>query len=228
MHPDLLSLLQLSDPALPIGSYAHSAGMETYVQQGWVHDVATAREFVEQMLSQSLHYTDGYLASFSHDAARENDWPRLALLDQECHALKLPMELRQASSKLGLRLLKNFAPLCRHALADEYLAAIQRKTAMGHYCVAFGLLAQVMGIGKQDALTGFYYNATAGLITNSVKLVPLGQQQGQEMLFSLHSFIQKLVDDALQPDALLLGRCCPGFDIRAMQHERLYSRLYMS
>jgi urease accessory protein UreF len=54
MSSALLSLLQLSDPALPIGGYAHSAGLETYVQQGAVHNLATAKSFITEMLSRNI------------------------------------------------------------------------------------------------------------------------------------------------------------------------------
>jgi len=75
---------------------------------------------------------------------------------------------------------------------------------------------------------GFYYNAAAGMVTNSVKLIPLGQQDGQEILFSMQPLINELVENTLKPDKDLIGLCCTGFDIRCMQHEGLYSRLYMS
>ena len=87
---------------------------------------------------------------------------------------------------------------------------------------------QHMEIEKEDALTGFYYNAAAGMVTNCVKLIPLGQQEGQELLFSLQPLIKDLVKDAMVPDKTFIGKACPGFDIRSMQHEQLYSRLYMS
>jgi urease accessory protein len=61
-----------------------------------------------------------------------------------------------------------------------------------------------------------------------VKLVPLSQQHGQEILFSLQTLITELVEQNMNPDEEMIGLCCSGFDIRSMQHERLYSRLYMS
>jgi len=198
------------------------------VQSSIVKDVATAKTFVTEMLSKSIHYTDAAFVSLAYDATGVNNFIALLSLDEECTAVKLPKEMREASRKIGWRLIKNFQPLCNNELLNEYAKAVKAQEASGHYCIAFGLLASVLNIQKKDALTGFYYNAAAGFITNSVKLIPLSQQHGQEILFSLHPLIEELAEKSLQPDKDLIGLCCSGFDIRSMQHERLYSRLYMS
>ncbi len=224
----LLSLLQLSDPTLPIGSYAHSNGLETYVQFGIVRDLTTARTFITQMLCQNLHYTDAAFASLAYDAAMQNDAHRIIELDDECTAVKLPKESRHASQKLGIRLLKIFEPGTGNELLLNYKKSIQQHRALGHYSIVFGMYACALGILKADALTGFYYNAAVAMVTNSVKLIPLGQQDGQEMLFSLQPLITTLVKNSLVPAVDKIGLCCTGFDIRCMQHEQLYSRLYMS
>jgi urease accessory protein len=228
LNANLLSLLQLSDPTLPIGGYAHSAGLETYVQQGIVKDIATAKEFLTEMLSQNIRHTDAAFVSLAYDAASQQDIGRLLSLDEECTAVKLPREIRQASQKLGTRLIKIFQPLCNDAIALAYKEAIHQHKALGHYCIAFGIYAHALKISKQEALTGFYYNAAAGMVTNCVKLIPLGQLDGQSILFSMQALITNLAEDSMSPDTDLIGLCCTGFDIRCMQHEQLYSRLYMS
>lgn len=219
MNPALLHLLQLSDPALPIGSYAHSGGLETYVQEGVVHDAAGARRFVEDMLRTNLFYTDAALVALAHEAAetRENSkaFESLHELDTLCEAVKLPREMREASRKLGGRLLKIFGPLTGNP-------------AITHYPVVFGYCAAMLKIAKSETLTGFYYNAAAGMVTNCVKLIPLGQQEGQKLLLALHPLIAELTEKGLRPDKALIGRSCVALDIRCMQHEQLYSRLYMS
>jgi len=228
MSPALLSLLQVSDPTLPIGGYAHSSGLEAYVQKGIVHNRDTALQFVTGMLAQNLQYTDAAFVSLAFDAAAAADTETILQLDAECSAVKLPKEIRQASQKLGIRLIKIFQPIIKNKIGDAYRELIEAKEAGGHYAIAFGLYAHALGIKKGDALAGFYYNAAAGMVTNSVKLVPLGQQDGQEMLFSLQFLIERLVENSFAPDKELIGLCCTGFDISCMQHEELYSRLYMS
>jgi urease accessory protein len=224
----LLSLLQLSDPTLPIGGFAHSAGLETYVQYGIVNDKKTAGNFIVAQLRQNLFYTDAAFVSLAYEAAMKNDEETLLQLDAECTAVKLPREMRVASQKLGLRLLKIFLPLCRDVLAEGYRKNVEKGGAAGHYAIVFGLYAFLLGVQKKEALTAFFYTAAAGMVTNSVKLIPLGQQDGQALLFSLHPLLDELSVRSLNPDRELIGFCCTGFDIRSMQHEQLYSRLYMS
>jgi urease accessory protein len=219
-HP-LLSLLQLSDPALPIGGYAHSGGLETYVQAGVVRDVGTAESFVREMLSKNVFYTDAALMALAYGGGD------LLELDALCEAVKLPKEVRQSSRKLGGRLLKIFGGIGMVGI-PEYDRAVREKRTPGHYSIVFGYCAATLGVGLREALTGYYYNAAAAMITNCVKLIPIGQQDGQALLFGLQSLIGELVEGTLEPDRDLIGFCCAGLDIRCMQHEHLYSRLYMS
>lgn len=224
----IFNLLHLSDPTLPIGGFSHSAGLETYVQLGIVNDFNSAKEFVVEMLTHNVQFNDAAFVSLAFDAIQNNDFKTFLTLDDECNAVKLPKEMRSASQKMGMRLLKNFAPIVSNESADNYLLNIKNKTAYGHYCLAFGLYASVFDIDKRAALTGFYYNVAVGFVTNCVKLIPLGQQDGQLLLHSLQPIITDLVEKTMKPNQDLLGLCCASFDIRSMQHEGLYSRLYMS
>ncbi|MNL75785.1 Urease accessory protein UreF [compost metagenome] len=90
------------------------------------------------------------------------------------------------------------------------------------------MYAALMKIPLQEALLGFYYTSVAGMITNAVKLVPLGQLDGQDILFSLYPVMEKVALQTIEIDRDLVGLCNTSFDIKCMQHERLYSRLYMS
>lgn len=221
-------LLHLADPTLPIGGYTHSNGLETYVQNGLVCDKESANQYVRHNLWYNLKYNDAALMKLAYDAASIGDIEELKKLDGECNALKSPMEIRVASQKLGLRMYKIFS---RYEMADtikQWGNLIAAKESYNHYCILYGMFAHAMGVPLVEAMHAFYYNAAIGMVTNAVKLVPLGQLDGQDILYYLHDDLLELSAESLTMDRNLIGLCNVGFDIRCMQHERLYSRLYLS
>ncbi|KLT73673.1 urease accessory protein UreF [Neisseria arctica] len=228
MSTKLTALLHLVDSTLPIGSFNHSAGLETFVQEGVVNTSSCLKKYVETQLAQNWTYNDGAYVSIAYDAVKVGDIAALELLDKTIAAAKTPREIREASIKLGVRLLKIFARYEQHKLVNAFQSALMTKRVQGFYPLVFGLIASAMGQSKEDTLTAFYYNTAVGTITNGVKLIPLSQADGQDILFELRDAIDMAVAESMQPDAEWIGAASPAADIRAMRHERLYSRLYMS
>ncbi|WP_037587256.1 urease accessory protein UreF [Stenoxybacter acetivorans] len=221
-------LLQLADPTLPIGGFNHSGGLETFVQQRAVHDADTLRALVYTQLQHNWLHNDGAYVSLAFDAAAAQDLPALLKLDERIGAAKAPRELRESSFKLGVRLLKIFARQPLPQLAADFQAAIAAQQAQGFYPLVFGLLAAALGLDKAHSLYAFYYNAAVGLVTNGVKLIPLSQMVGQDILLALHEPIARAAAASIVPVQTHIGAAAPATDIRAMQHEHLYTRLYMS
>lgn len=201
-------------------------GLETYVQKKLVHDIYSAEEFIVQMLTDNLQYNDASFLSLAYGAA--NDLAKLLRIDEECSAYKIPRETKEASRKLGTRLIRLLEDEFRTETSIQYIQQVNHKHTDANYCIVFGMYSALMQIDKKDALTGFFYNQAVSMVTNAVKLVPLGQMEGQKLLFRLHDLIEDLAVRTMNPDPDLIGKSCPGFDLRCIQHETLYTRLYIS
>ncbi|MFI3259945.1 MAG: urease accessory protein UreF [Rikenellaceae bacterium] len=226
----LTSLLHLSDPTLPIGGYAHSYGLESYVQSGVVASVDSAKEFIRNSLCHNIRYNDALYVRLAWQASERGDLSGLCILDDELTALKSPREIRQASLKLGVRLLKIFSRKLRgdEIEALESLVRGRDGVAGGHYPIIYGVLSQLLELPLDDTLLSFYYNTMVCMVTNAVKLIPLGQLSGQDILFELEGELEGLVSETIEMNEDMRGVCAVGFDRASMEHEHLYSRLYMS
>lgn len=222
------ALLHLVDPTLPIGGFNHSYGLETFVQQGIVKDKASLAEYVQTQLKQNWVYNDGAYLSLAFEAAVKQDIATLVELDQHCGASKIARESREACFKLGIRLLKIFIRYETSPALTQFEKAIEQQQCKGYYPIIFAIIATSLALSKQQALFAFYYNSAVGVITNGVKLIPLSQMDGQDILVALRPMLTQAVAASENPDPAWIGAATIGNDIRAMQHETLYSRLYMS
>lgn len=224
----LIEILHITDPTLPIGSFSHSNGLETYVQQNLVKCMSSAQDFVESMLRNNYKYNDGLAVKLAYDFTLENNLEELLKLDNESHALKAPREVREGSQKLGTRLIKIYGQLLDDPFLNEINDLIIEGKMEGHYAVIYGIITALLKIDHEKAICAFLYNAAVGIITNAVKLVPLGQTDGQQIIYNVQGLIEDLTLEIMELERDMHGVCNAALDIKCMQHEHLYSRLYMS
>lgn len=222
-------LLQVNDALFSIGGYSHSYGLETYIQKGIVHDEDSAEEFIHKRLEYNFLYNEFLAVRLGWEYAVSGDLTAISRLEEIMEAGKIPRETREASRKLGSRFIKTLSALeipRENRVFEEYREA--RKGKSVHHAVAYGVFCGAAGITREEALEHFLYAQTSAMVTNCVKTIPLSQSSGQKLLSGCYPLLQKLTREVKELGEEWLGLSGPGFDLRCMQHEGLYSRIYMS
>lgn len=222
-------LLQVNDALFPIGGYSHSYGLETYIQKGIVHDEDSAEEFIHKRLEYNFLYNEFLAVRLGWEYAVSGDLTAISRLEEIMEAGKIPRETREASRKLGSRFIKTLSALeipRENRVFEEYREA--RKGKSVHHAVAYGVFCGAAGITREEALEHFLYAQTSAMVTNCVKTIPLSQSSGQKLLSGCYPLLQKLTREVKELGEEWLGLSGPRFDLRCMQHEGLYSRIYMS
>lgn len=222
-------LLQINDALFPIGGYSHSYGLETYIQKNIVHDIKTASNYIQNRLRYTICYTELLVVRLAFEAAAQQDFERINELEDILSASVVPMELREATKKLGSRFVKTLTHMqvpYTNAIFLNYMDCRKGKITC-HPC-AYGVFCASVGISKEDAMINYLYAQTSAMVTNCVKSIPLSQSDGQKMLMSLYTVFPEILDTVEKSGEEMLCLSAPGFDIRSIQHEHLYSRIYMS
>lgn len=216
-----LKLMQAFDSLFPIGAYTLSNGMETYTQKELVTDKESLSSYLKAYLALLPYNECGFAAM----AAKGEEVHRL---DALYAASRSPRELRIGSEKLCARFLKLEALLGQYPLLQAYGAKISEGSCRGFHCIAIGRFLADVDADLQEGLEMYSYSLLASLVNHAVKLVPLRQSDGQRCLAEAMERIPETVRKALSVTEEELGISGFGFDFRSMQHEKLYSRIYIS
>ena len=224
-----LSLLQFSDGLFPAGAYAHSFGLEYYVQCGRVRDADGVCDFIRANLEGSVAPTDVVAMLAALRCALENgDLAALLSLDQQLEAMKPVEELRSASRQMGRQMIRIAAELTHHRILQSYFLATQADSTPGHHAVCFGATGGSLGWFPPDAAGAYLFSAASAIVGAALRLLPLGQLRGQRILWDMKATIERLAQESIARDASDMWSFVPALEIASMRHALLDARLFRS
>ncbi len=216
----LLRLLQLASPALPVGAYAYSRGLESAVHFGWVQSEEDAHGWIAGVLERSMASLEGPVFVRIFEAFERRDALSVERWNTFLCAARETQELALEDRQLGLALVR--------VLSDQGLASAQTFRVHGAYATVFALAAHAWGIDKLDALGAFLFAFAENQVSCAIKLVPLGQSAGQRILSRLVSVVDRAVQAALEVKDDQIASLTPRLTLASVLHETQYTRLFRS
>jgi urease accessory protein len=225
----VLALLQISDGLFPAGGFAHSLGLETYAQAGVVKDGRGLEAFVCAHLDGSAGPADAVAVSAAGRAASTADALATCLaIDARIDAMRFVPEFTAASQQMGRQMLRVAAAWERDGLVAAFGARVESGTTPGHYPVVFGLVAGRAGIDPEAAAAAYLYATASMLVNAALRLLPIGQVEGQRVLAGLRTRIAELAAAASRAAIDDMWSFTPGLELAGLRHAELDMRLFRS
>lgn len=221
----LVRLLQLASPALPIGAYSYSQGLEWAADAGTVRDAATAATWIGDLLDLVVAPGEAAVAWRLLNASERRDWREFARWNTWFCASRETAELRAETEQMGAALIKLATAL--EILDEETTEHLAQWPALS-LPAAFALSARGYGIGSDAALIAYVWSWLEAQVAAAIKCVPLGQVAGQRLLKTLGERIPGVAVGAratLDDDVTSFA---PGLALASARHECQYTRLFRS
>ncbi|WP_127579826.1 urease accessory protein UreF [Paenibacillus koleovorans] len=224
-----LRFAQLLDSALPIGAFSHSFGLETLVQDGVLRTGAELESYIRAMLEGNWATTDALAVKGVYVfGGQAGDWSSVYALDRELHLARAAAETRTGMAKIGRRLLQ----LVRELYPDEdwspLVEGVSARKCPGAFPTVFGLAALRLGVELRTAGEGYLYACTVNAVNCALRLMAIGQTEGQRLIARLLPAVQEAWALAESLDPFDWYSSTPLAETAMMKHEKLYSRLFMS
>ena len=216
----LAQLLRLASPALPVGGYSYSQGMEWAVEAGWVKTELDAARWIDDLLSGPLGRFDAPLLTRLYHALSAGDDATACALDQRYLASRESRELREETLQMGYSMTGLLQALPEWQ-AQPVLSLLTWPARFVEACVRFGQTADA-------TLTAYLFAWLENQVAAAIKLIPLGQSAGQRLLSQLIPKMADVVEAAPQREFRDWVSSSPALAIASSQHETQYTRLFRS
>jgi urease accessory protein len=223
-----LAVLQFADGLFPAGGFAHSFGLETYVQEGAVRDRAGLEAFVVAHLEGSAGPADAVAAAAAVRLAAAGDVAGWVGLDERLEAMKVVPETRAASRQMGRQTLRVAAALAADTFLGDLAALVDEALTPGHHAAVFGAALGRAGAAPEPAAAAYLHATAAGLVGAALRLIALGQLDGQRVLATMRPRIARLARAAAAGAPADMWAFNPGLELAGLRHATLDARLFRS
>jgi urease accessory protein len=220
----LLQLIWLASPALPVGGFSYSEGLEAAVDRAGVTTESLAADWLSDQLHLSLARGDLAVIAQAIPAWRRDDLERVKALNDWVLQTRETSELRLQAEQMGRSLLEWLRN--HQSISDAHLQACAALPPT--YPVAFALAASPLDAGVPDCLAAYTFGWAENMMQAALKSVPLGQSAGQRILARLAAEIPAAITTAMALEDRDRQAFSPMLAILSSQHETQYSRLFRS
>jgi urease accessory protein len=221
----LLKLMWLASPALPVGGFSYSEGLEAAVDSARVTDEASASRWVLDQLALALGRADLPLLAQAHAAWHSHQFDRATALNDWVSCTRESGEFRQQAEQMG-RSLHDW--LRQRAPDDPRVVHLGSMRPAPTWPMGFALAAVLAGAGPRETLLAHAFGWAENMVQAALKSVPLGQSAGQRLLAQAVEAIEPVVEAALALGDDERQAFSPMLAIVSAQHEAQYSRLFRS
>jgi len=216
--------LQVTDSFFPVGAFAYSDGLETAASAGRVRDAVSLGGWMKHFLENVFVPCEGLALAKCMVALKESDFDTLRCIDEDLTAIRPSAAVRAASTAVGKRLLALYSSMADGENAQWKAVTLPHSNA----AVAYALVYFHCGIDERDGVLAFGYNRLTGIVSAALRLISIGQREGQNLLTKNLNDLPAAVDRILEMKDEPLRSFNPLLDIEQMNHQYVYSRLFRS
>jgi len=219
-----INALQITDAFFPVGAFAYSDGLETAAASGHVRDGAGLSEWMNSFLEDVFVPCEGLALLKCMLALESGNFHTVRSIDEELTAIRPAASVRTASTGVGKSLLTIYASIC----GDEQFPEKSRMLPRSNAAAAYALVFFHRGMAAREGLLAFGYSRLAGIVSAGLRLISIGQQQGQALLTKAIHRLPEAADRIMEMQDRPLTSFNPILDIHQMNHRYVYSRLFRS
>ena len=224
---EITALMQLASPALPIGGYSYSQGLEAAIDSGIVNDAPTAETWIKDVFLGVFARSEAPLWLLSYEAWAKNDIDSAQSLNDYFLASRETSELRSETEQMGWSLLQIAQSL---SWGSEYLTQLSAIKPLS-LLTAHSYACFHLNIQSKNGLAAYAFSWIENQVAASLKAIPLGQVAGQHALTKLRLLVPEMVEQAEQrakSGLSMVDNFAPMLAILSSRHETQYSRLFRS
>ncbi|VAW50811.1 Urease accessory protein UreF [hydrothermal vent metagenome] len=221
-----LRLRQLISPNLPTGAFTYSQGLEWAVECGWIKNSAETKKWLQSILNDNQRYLELPLLARLYTAVKNNEEEKFHHWSQQLFSSRETLEFRNEEKQRARAL---YSVLNKLPDAENWLELKTWKVALlNSQLSSYALAANRWNITLPNLMQAHVWSWLENTVAAAIKLVPLGQSEGQSLLFELSNEIDEVVEYALQVKDDEIGASSPALAIVSSLHETQYSRLFRS